>query len=230
MKPQQNILIIVLNLLIFSLYGQVSSKDTVFIKKDSVYGTAQSIYFENNSNSQFYDAINYWGFLPYDQESYTYSINYLKENKELLTKKPPVIPFTKWVLLEQYKGKFYAYHPCDFLSHLRVSINDTTFIDWTGEGPVANKIIDQKKINELTYEFKLTGYDKDRKLVIHIIDKKKGIAVFEETKNGGNFYYLMIMSDKIRSVPLIVNNCEKEKQIELVLETPNYIAILKSGK
>jgi hypothetical protein len=133
-----------------------------------------------------------------------------------LTKAKPIIPWTNWVTLKQHKGQYYAYHPCDFLFHFRQSINDTTFIDWTGEGPVANKILEQKKIDSKTYEFILTGiYDQDRILIIHILDKKKGIAIFEEKRGKDRNVYLMIADDKIKSVPIIVNHCPTQKQTEL---------------
>lgn len=230
MKTFRNIFTTVIVGLTFPLYGQVNSVDTVFIQKHSLLGSAQSIYFDNNRNSKFYDNINYWNFSQFDNESYKYSTDYLKENKQLLTKKTPVIPLSKWVTLKQYKGNFYAYHPCDFYTHFRASINDTTYIDWWGEGPTANKILEQKKINDNTYEFKLSGiYDKNRKLLIHFIDRNKGIAIFEEINNGADKnYYLMISADKIKSVPLIVNNCETQKQLELQFEEPNYIELLKT--
>ena len=227
MKKLRNILTIVIIGLTVPAFGQV---DTVFIQKDSLSGTAQSIFFDNNRNSSFYDKINYWDFRLFDDESYKESMDFLKENNLTLTKKTPVIPQTKWVTLKLYKGMFYAYHPCDFYTHYRISINDTTFIDWTGEGPLANKIIDQNKIDDKTYEFNLTGIGKkDRELIIHIINSEKGIAVFEETNRATNqsHYYLMIASDKIRNVPLIVNNCETYKQLELCFDEPNYKKLLK---
>jgi hypothetical protein len=160
-------------------------------------------------------------------------LDYLRENNLTLIKKTPVIPQTKWVKLIQYKGTFYAYSPCDLYSHYKISINDTTFLDWTGEGPDANKIINQKKIDDKTYEFQLTGIGKkNRKLIIHIIDNKNGIAVFEETSYNLNerYYYLMIAADKIKTVPLIVNNCETYKQNELCFYKSNFIKLLKNKK
>ena len=227
MKTLRNILTIITIGLTFPAFGQA---DTVFIQKDSLLGTAQSIFFDNNKNSNFYDKISYWEFLLFDEDSYKWSMNFLKENNLTLTKRTPVISQTKWVTLKQYKGTFFAYHPSDFYSHYRISVNDTTFIDWSGEGPIANKIIDQKEIDNKTYEFKLRGIvSEDRKLIIHIIDNKKGIAVFEETNRETNqhYYYLMVASDKIREVPLIVNNCEIQKQSELDFDEPNYSELLK---
>ncbi|MBS1760138.1 MAG: hypothetical protein JST23_08460 [Bacteroidetes bacterium] len=140
----RNILTAIIISFTFPVFGQA---DTIFIQKDSLLGTAQSIFFDNNRNSKFYDNINDWNFLTFDNRSYQNSIDFLKENKLILTKKTPIIPQTKWVTLKQYKGIFFVYHPCDFFSQYKISINDTTFIDWTGEGPEANKIVAQKKID-----------------------------------------------------------------------------------
>jgi hypothetical protein len=206
--------------LTFPLYGQENSNDTVFIQRDSLLGTAQSIYFDSNSNSKFYDRINNWEFGKYDTASYKYSTDYLKENNLILVKRKPIIPISKWVILKQYKGNFYVYHPCNFISHYKASINDTTYIDWTGEGPEASKIIKQKKISGNTFKFKLTGANyKDRVLKIHIIDSNKGIAEFKaKNKGDAKRHYFMIAADKINSVPIIVHNCEVQLELELLFD------------
>jgi hypothetical protein len=75
----------------------------------------------------------------------------------------------------------------------------------------------------------MTGsFNRQRRWIIHIIDDKKGIAVFEE-KNGKEkpYYYLMIAAEKIRSVPLIVNNCKFNKQSELEFEQPDFERLIK---
>lgn len=70
---------------------------------------------------------------------------------------------------------------------------------------MANRIIEQKKINDKTFEFKLIGCrDEERKLVIHIIDRDKCIAVFEEINNGEQNCYLMISADKIKLFHLLL--------------------------
>jgi len=212
----------------FQLFGQSIGKDTTFIFKDTIDGKLQTIFIDYNTDSKFYERITLFNFQYFDKDSYKYSTDYLKEQKLTLTKSKPAIPWTNWVTLKQYKEQFYAYHPCDFLFHFRQSINDTTFIDWTGEGPVANKIIEQKKVDSKTYEFKLTGiYDQDRKIIIHIIDFKKGIAVFEQIINGTDKnYYLMIAADKIKSVPIIVNHCPTQKQAELQFDELDFKTLL----
>ena len=228
MKTLRNILTILIIGTTFQLFGQSVGNDTTFIFKATVDGELQTIFIDNNKDSRFYDNISHFNFQYFDKDSYKISTDYFKENKLTLSKEKPVIPWTNWVILKQYKGNFYAYHPCDFLFHFRQSINDTTFIDWTGEGPVANKIIDQKKIDSKTYEYKLTGiYDQERKITIHIIDFKKGIAVFEQTANGiDKRYYLMIAANKVKSVPIIVNHCPTQKQSELEFDKTDFKALL----
>ncbi len=212
-----------------SLFGQHAKLDTVFILKDSLKGVSQSIFFETNKNSKFYENITSFEFGMFDKESYGNSLDYLKKNKIKLKKQKAIIPSNKWVTLKRYNGQFCIYYPCDFYSYFQVSINDTTYIDWTGEGAVASKIKSQSKLNDTSFEIKVTGiYEQDRTITINIIDKTRGIAVFTETtvQNGKN-HFLMIMADKIKAVPFIVNNCETSKQSELKFEEPNFDKLLK---
>lgn len=228
MTTVRNLTMVLTMGLSLQLFGQSVIKDTTFIFKDTVDGKLQSIFIDNNKDSKFYDNISYFNFQHFDNQGYKYSTEYLKEHQLSLTKAKPLIPWTNWVTLKQYKGKFYAYHPCDFLHHFRQSVNDTTLIDWTGEGPVANKIISQNKFDDKTFEFKLTGiYYQDRTLTVHIIDLKKGIAVFEETTMGADKrYYLMIAADKIKNVPIIVNHCPTQKQSELEFDNTDFKTLL----
>lgn len=205
--------------------GQISVKDTVFIERHPTWGTAQSIYHDPNPASRYYKRLASFTFGAFDKESYNESIHYLKQKNLSLVKRKPVIALTKWVRIYAYKEVLYAYHPCDFFTFFQVSINDSTYIDWTGEGPVASKILAQKKEDARNYEFILTGiYNREKTIRIHILDDEKGIAVFEE-KSGeteDSYYYFMVAAEKIRALPLIVNNCEDTKQRELQFDEPDY--------
>lgn len=232
MRALRYIQTMILILIGFQLFGQSIMTDTIFFHQDSVLGSRQSIFIDYDKNNKFYDRISIFSFGRFDNQSYDYSTKYLNDNDLKLTKRIINEPATKWIPLEQYKGEFYVYHPCDFLFHYRVSINDTTFIDWTGEGPVANKIVDYNRIDNKTFEFVLSGiYNQNCKLIIHIIDSKNGIAVFEKVlADRENVRYLMIDADKIRNVPIIVNNCEFEKQSELQFDEPDYDKLLRMNK
>lgn len=211
-----------------SAQAQAAKTDTIFIRKDSLEGVAQSIFIETNKHSKYYKNLTSFQFGKFDKESYDNSLSYLKTHKIKLKKQKTILPSTKWLTLKQYHGRFYAYYPCDFYTYYQASVNDTTYIDWTGEGPIANKIKSQRKLNDSTFKINVTGiYDPERTIVIHIIDKSKGIAVFTETtdRNGKN-NYLMIMADKIKTIPLIVNNCQQHKTTELEFEEPNFSKLL----
>jgi len=211
------------------VFGQQSKQDTIFIRKDSLKGVSQSIFIETNKNSKFYKNITSFKFGMFDKESYDESLDYLKKNKIKLKKQKTFLLSKKWIALKLYSEQFYAYYPCDFYSYYQVSVNDTTYIDWTGEGPIANKILSQKKLNDTTFKIKVTGIlEQDRTITINIIDKPRGIAVFtEETAQNGKKQFLMIMADQIKTVPFIVNNCETSKQSELKFEEPNFDKLLK---
>ncbi|MDF2456307.1 MAG: hypothetical protein K0R51_2300 [Cytophagaceae bacterium] len=207
-----------------SLIAQSTSR--TYIKKEGVNGETHSIYIENDRTSTYYNKILDFGFGGFDQASYDNSLEYLKEKNIVLSKTHIIDLPTEWITLKQYKDKFYVYHPCDFLFHYKVSINDTTFIDWTGEGTNGSKIISYNKINDQAMELKLTGiYEPSRTLIIHWIDRINGIAVFENTVN--NDYNLMIDASKIKKVPIIINYCPTQKEMELEFDTPDYKKLLK---
>ena len=229
MRNIQQILTVLICVITQSAFGQIKKSEITYIWKDSIKGFSQSIFFETDKDSNFYDNITSFKFGLFDKESYESSLDYLKDNKIELSKKRNILPSTKWITLKQYQGKFYAYCPCDFYTYYKVSVNDTTYVDWTGEGPIANKINNQKKVDDTTFEINVTGvFEQNRNITINIIDNEKGIAVFVETKKDNSIeYYLMIMSEKIKSVPLIVNYCESEKQMELEFEKPNFVELLK---
>jgi hypothetical protein len=223
-KKQQLILVT----LLFPLIGFSQPKDTLFIHKDSIYGTSQSIYIAKNKSSQLYNRLLDLNFGEFDSESYSMSLSYLKEKNLILHKSTPVISETQWIPLVQYNKKLFVYYPCDFYSFYKISINDSTFIDWTGEGPIANQIFFQKKLNKKTYEFELISIcGPTRKLTIHMIDQKKGIAIFETIySNNEHYFSLMIAASKINQVPLIVNQCDFQKQGELDFEVPDFNKLL----
>lgn len=200
--------------------------DTTFLLKKGDH----SIFIDNSPTSKFYDYISDFRFGRFDRESYNYSLKYLNANNIKLTNKNITDLPKRWIALKFYKNKFYTYHPSDFYSHFKVAITDTAFIDFGGEGPMANKILNYKKINEKTFSFSLTGVERPkRSLTIHIIDQRIGIAIFEEVfDDNDKLYYLMIDAAKIRKLPIIVNYCKTQKQMEFDFDEPDYTKLLNS--
>jgi len=205
--------------------GQKTNADTTFLLKELDH----SIFIDQSRKSKFYDYISDFKFGKFDRDSYNYSLKYLQDKGIKLTNNNITDVPKKWIILKYYKKNFYTYHPSDFYSHFKVSITDTAFIDYGGEGPMANKVISYKRINESTFSFSLTGVERPRrKLIIHIIDKQKGIAIFEELYDDKDKqYYLMIDATKIRLLPIIVNYCKTQKQMEFDFDEPHFKKLLQ---
>lgn len=216
---------------ILPAYSQTTKSDTIFLLKDKAEGTSQSIFIDPSNKSAFYNQLTN---LEVNKSiSYDYSLNYLIENHLQLEKVGNIIPFNQWISLKKYRGEYYVYKPCDWYTRNDKSINDSTFIDFTGEGPIANKIILQKKINPTTFQYELTGiYHKERTLTIYIVDQKKGIALFETSDyhSEEKEYELFVSAEKIHLFPLIVNQCEFHKQHEFFFDTPDFKQILLQVK
>jgi hypothetical protein len=201
------------------LFGRGASADTFFLLKDATH----TVFIDTDRHSRFYNVIGDFSFGQFDTATYDRSLDYLKERKMKLTKNNIHDIPKKWILLNYYKNKFYTYYPSDFYSHFKLIITDTAFIDFSGEGPCANKVLSYKRVDGKTMEFSLAGIEKpSRRLIIHIIDEQKGIAVFEEPDNKDNRYYLMISAEKMRQLPIIVNHCTIQKEAEVEFDEPNF--------
>ena len=186
-----------------------------------------SPYINHNRGNRFYNELLPPDTIGVNDMYYRNSLDYLKENKLILMRGKPIIPWKVWIPLKKYKGDYYVYRPCDGIFHFAQSINDTTFIDWTVEGPTGHQIQSFFKTENNIYVFELNNMQ--RFLFIHIIDHERGIAIFEDTNDRrGNKYHLMIAAEKMRSVPIIVNYCPLQKQRELQFEAPDFESLLKS--
>lgn len=211
----------------FNAAGQEPSTDTVFLFKEIRDGITHRIFIDSSKTSKYYDQISNFSFGLFDQETYSnYSLKYLRDRKiELARNKIKDLPL-KWVILKYYKGQFHVYKPSDFWNHYKVAITDSAFIDYTGEGPIANKIISYNKKDEKTFSFHLTGVEKQsRHLTVTLIDVRKGIAVFTDRWKDRSRNILMVDAEKIKLFPIIVNDCE-EKRLEVNFTEPNYKKLL----
>jgi len=194
--------------------------DTLFIKKDLEY----YIFIDTTRNPKYYEKLDNFKFDKYDLELYEGYLKSFRENNIKLTKhKLDNFP-KKWRPLMWYNGEYYVYYPCDFCSNYRISITDTTLIEYWCEGPSVNKMSEYKKLNDNTFYFQLYELlsEKEINFTIYLIDKEKGIAVFKDDING---YSLMIDVEKINNFPIIVNKCEFMKVDDIPIEYQNDLNI-----
>lgn len=204
-------------------FGQKPVADTIFLRREINDDTYHAIFIDTSKTSKFYDLISDFKFGEFDQQSYDYSLDFLKSKNIRLTKSTVNDIPKKWIILKYYHGKYFTYKPSDFYAHYKVEITDSTFTEYTGEGPLANKILRYSKEDDKTFSFSLTGVHRsDMDLKVHIINPQRGIAVFEERLKDKPFYYLMIDAAKIRQLPIIVNYCTTQKQVEFDFDEPDY--------
>lgn len=201
--------------------------DTLYRSDIDDDGSVNTIYIERNNTSPYYLEVSDFSFGLFDTDTYKYSLRYLADsNVSLIKRKIDGMPL-KWANLEVYKDSFYLYKPCDFLYTNQVSITDTAYIHYTGEGPFANSIINYHKLDCRTFQFQLYGeYQGLYMLTIYIIDIDKGIAVFEERSGCLITRYPMIDVAKMRSRPIIVNDCIGAKASEYTFSDLDYDALI----
>ena len=221
------------------LYGfataQFKQNDTLFFvreKNDSLY---HRVFIDTNKKSEFYSLVSDFKISGFDKDTYKRSLNYLYSKKYFPKKNKFLkqIP-SEWVMLESYKGKIYVYSPADYYFHYKVKLTDSLFIDWTGEGPEATYIQKFTKINTSTYQFILRSETHHfRELTIKYIDHEKGIALFQSKEYNSSLkkmevsYQLMVDVKKMRTIQLLVNTCDHQKQDELDFDKINYATKFK---
>lgn len=206
--------------------GQNLHRDTTVLYRRG----DQTVFIDYSPNSKYFGPISDFKFGDYDKESHEYSLTYLKDNGLKLTRKPITGLPKRWILLKNYKNNFYTYYPSDFYFHYKVSIADTAFIDYTGEGPMANKILGFNKINDNTFSFLLSGVEwPKRQLTIHVINKSNGIAIFEMVKDNSKDFFLMIDASKVKRLPIIVNLSLNNKAFEFDFEEPDFQRLLNGS-
>jgi len=214
---------IFLSILSFTVDAQ--KNDTVFLvrnqnKKDGYY---HKIYIDYNRNSKYYHWINNFGFdynneFHFDRDGYKEALQLLKGEDKRPLKENNIKGIPKqWCLLNQYKNKYYVYVPSDGGANYRINFTDTTMIEYGVESPEPSAILSFENIKLDVYQIKRKEYHgKVSTFTIHVIDRDKGIVIFENLFNyKPNRYILMVDASRIKEYPIIVNYCAESRMYEL---------------
>jgi hypothetical protein len=208
MKKTNVILILsLINLIIPKLLAQKES-DTIFLLREK----GHTIYLEPNKNSFNYVSLSNFSHMELKNE--TFQILGLQ---------------SKWIPLYSYKSKYYLYLPCDLGTGSRISFSNNRIS--FEEFEIYSFAIDSKikKIDDTYYRFTYKDFEKKSVcLEIHIIDSKKGIALFKFiSENRKISYRLMVSSENLKEFPLIVNNCISNRTKEVRFDEINFEKMLK---
>ncbi|RZK25152.1 MAG: hypothetical protein EOO43_06245, partial [Flavobacterium sp.] len=159
------------------LQNEKEQRDTIFLRKPNSDG--HSVYIDKAGRASPYFTILKNLDYTYADEQYNLDIKALWKFR-----KPALKPVNlgklprNWVPLHMYKGKYYVYSPSN-RTQLKISLNDSTLISKGMERSL--DIIDNvHQKGENVYEVMTTDYQGQIRLFkIHLIDKYRGIAVFE---------------------------------------------------
>lgn len=181
--------------------------DTIFLQKNG----NNSIYIDPSKNSN----------------TYNYFFEEFKNlQKGSLSLKLP----SKWIPLYKYQKKYYIYKSCDCYNPIIKITDEKTSLKCFEESEYKNIKISTNK--DKSIEISYTNFSQQKeKLRITYLDKEKGIAIFEfiNSKKQSN-YLLMVDLDKIKSLPIVVNDCKTSKTKEFVFDKINFKRLQLSKK
>ena len=165
-------------------------KDFYIYSKDGRDGRKYII----NLNNRFY---------KYNEESELKEVS-LKLKKKKIPQNLPKI----WIPLYPYNNEYYLYRPCEFVVQ-KYNITDTLLIDYSGMDGIYGFPYDtivQKSKNHYIIQ-KIKGFH-STKINIHIIDRERGIAVFEFDNYKPRLY---VDVEKVKYFSVIVHDCNEKE-------------------
>ncbi len=210
-----------------AVFSQRHKKDTVFLKK----AKDQLVYIEPDIHSEKYRALADFSLAEYQKESYDEQLRQFESaefpfNKFSLGRFP-----RKWVTINLYQSKPYAYYPCDFINYSALVFTDSTLLQYSGEPPQIEPLLGFKRIDIQTFQVITT----QRSMIFHFISLAgKKLFLVEnnydvaEQMDAAPLYQLMIPASQIKTVPMIVNECNVQKQLEWAFDNPNYQRLLQT--
>lgn len=198
--------------------SQFDSAKTIFVKEEGREMVSR-YFIDENRNSEMYSRIDQSYLSKEELASISESIKELKDSSKNSVNQNKINIPKKWVELHQYKNKYYVYKPSDGMYNPTYSfVDDSTFVKLGGMWDV-QMVSKVSKRDAKTYIFDMVGtsyynsFDDGIKskiikteIVIHFIDLKKQIALWDFYIWGERCQVLMIPLDRIKDYPLIVNN------------------------
>jgi hypothetical protein len=212
--------------------------DTIFISREKGKDYYHKVYIEQNRQSPFYKELTDFKMDKFELDEYEENCRELKKRFPAPLKKFNLQGLPKeWIPLYKYKGKYYVYYPSEEGNEGRRIITDSTMVYWFMDGPRPEPFLNAKRIQENIWYLSINSYFKnmtafknrpDAKLIIHIIDPKNKIAVWEDKSQPvDERYELYIPKEYAGNFDMVVNYCLQSKTGEFQFDTIDYAALLK---
>lgn len=205
--------------------------DTLLVQKNGDGQPSGFVYISGSQNSAYYERIRDFRFSSADSQAYRHSLEYKPGETAPARirpghKVPAALP-RQWCRVYMYRGNVYAYAPADPRQYKRTLLSDTTLTEFYADGPYASVTDSLRSIGKNRWELSVFHSAKEEsKLRIHIIDKKRKLAVFEHlSPDGTSFYRLMAAASHIHKLPLIV----QEGTAVFRFDTPDFKGLLNNN-
>ena len=238
-------LILFIAFVLFFSYGQADKKptsakaatlfvkknDTDFISRKFYKHSYQKVFIEKNRNSKEYKSLLE---IKMDDDDGSLYVNNLAGLTHIYHNFKSFIneDFPKnWLPLNNYKNRLYIYFPSERGESGRISLTDSTLIKWSIEGPSPQAILMVKQLNKVTWKitskYFYNGW-KAKRVIVHIIDEKSKMAVWEYLgEKGINQYNLCIPFEHAKEFDMVVTSCLQNRTNEFVFGKIDYKALLK---
>jgi len=205
--------------------------DTLRINKTENGGVSGLVYIRHGKNTAQYERLRDFRFSASDSLAYRHSLEYkpgevppaaIRRGQKL----PAGLP-RRWCRVYMYRGSIYAYLPAAPGLCKRTLLSDTTLTEFYTDGPYASVTDSIRNTGKNSWELSVFhSASEESKLRIHIIDKKRQIAVFEHISPDGNrFYRLMAAAERIHKLPLVI----EEGTSVFRFDTPDFKHLLNNN-
>ena len=127
-----------------------------------------------------------------------------------------------WSPVYCYQNTFYLYRPCDWGTHHKLIISDSTFAKKWMDGYEVNALTSCASKDGKVWNLIITGPDSvAEKLTITFINLEKRLALFDNhSSNEAERYQYMVAREGFKWFPLIANDCPETKASEWSFEVP----------
>lgn len=139
-----------------------------------------------------------------------------------------VYPYGTWIEIKQYQNRYYVYYPCDFGNIYCLNISKEQLRIFRSEED-DYRITSTKKASETKYVFQTENPNDHNKetMVLHILDKKKGLAIVEHVGAAQPYRYTMVVNaDNLTQYPMIIHECAA-KASEFQFSEINFHRLIK---
>jgi len=205
-------------------------RDTIFLKK-RLSPNDNIIFIEKNRESVFYRKLLDFNLDALDSNQYAQSRAELAQSvKHFIKHKLPELP-GQWLPVNRYKQNYYLYYPADLGVAGRKMITDSTICSSHMDGIDPQAVMSVLKKDRYTWDFKVKSLAVGvYHIIIHIIDRKTKLAVWEEFDEKQPRYELYVPVEYAKNFDMIVNYTDGDLPDEFEFDKIDFKAILKGHK